>query len=142
MFMFLSNETMKKVSRTICRHNGWVSYQDHTFQCKSFERLEQGRGPIESEYRFDLTPCISCYEQGKECNISEIFRGFVSWLDAMPDIASNDSKNNSVNGWPIRNPEALSDALQALYRITYDELTDDIWQAIKLLQKAKEDAPK
>ncbi|MDS7931853.1 hypothetical protein RMB13_20670 [Acinetobacter sp. V102_4] len=32
----------------------------------------------------------------------------------------------------------VDNALQALYCITYDELTDDIWQAIKLLQKVKQ----
>ena len=32
----------------------------------------------------------------------------------------------------------IDNALQALYCITYNELTDDIWQAIKLLQKVKQ----
>lgn len=34
--------------------------------------------------------------------------------------------------------QKISDALVSLYSITYDELTDDIWQAIKLLQKVKQ----
>lgn len=34
--------------------------------------------------------------------------------------------------------QKISDALASLYSITYDELTDDIWQAIKLLQKVEQ----
>lgn len=34
--------------------------------------------------------------------------------------------------------QKISDALVSLYSITYDELTDDIWQAIKLLQKVEQ----
>ncbi|WP_171494853.1 hypothetical protein [Acinetobacter nosocomialis] len=34
--------------------------------------------------------------------------------------------------------QKVNNALQALYCITYNELTDDIWQAIKLLQKVKQ----
>lgn len=33
--------------------------------------------------------------------------------------------------------QKVDEALASLYSITYDELTDDIWQAIKLRQKAK-----
>ncbi|MFV5376534.1 hypothetical protein [Acinetobacter calcoaceticus] len=33
--------------------------------------------------------------------------------------------------------QKISDALASLYSITYDELTDEIWQAIKLLQKVE-----
>ncbi|WP_228267878.1 MULTISPECIES: hypothetical protein [Acinetobacter] len=33
--------------------------------------------------------------------------------------------------------QKINDALASLYSITYEELTDDIWQAIKLLQKVK-----
>ncbi|MFW1635469.1 hypothetical protein [Acinetobacter oleivorans] len=34
--------------------------------------------------------------------------------------------------------QKISDALVSLYSITYNELTDDIWQAIKLLQKVEQ----
>jgi len=34
--------------------------------------------------------------------------------------------------------QKISDALLSLCSITYNELTDDIWQAIKLLQKAEQ----
>lgn len=33
--------------------------------------------------------------------------------------------------------QKVDEALASLYSITYDELTDDIWQAIKLLQKSQ-----
>lgn len=33
--------------------------------------------------------------------------------------------------------EKVDEALASLYSITYDELNDDIWQAIKLLQKSQ-----
>ncbi|MHA3063103.1 hypothetical protein [Acinetobacter sp. ANC 4641] len=34
--------------------------------------------------------------------------------------------------------QKITDALRSLYRITYEELTDDVYQAIQLLKKAKE----
>ncbi|MHA3052512.1 hypothetical protein [Acinetobacter sp. ANC 4635] len=34
--------------------------------------------------------------------------------------------------------QKITDALGSLYRITYEELTDDVYQAIQLLKKAKE----
>ncbi|WP_252719697.1 hypothetical protein [Acinetobacter oleivorans] len=34
--------------------------------------------------------------------------------------------------------QKITDALESLYSITYNELTDDIWQAIKLLQKVEQ----
>ncbi|MHA3062523.1 hypothetical protein [Acinetobacter sp. ANC 4641] len=33
--------------------------------------------------------------------------------------------------------QKITDALGSLYRITYEELTDDVYQAIQLLKKAK-----
>jgi ribosomal protein L5 len=35
--------------------------------------------------------------------------------------------------------QKVEEALASLYSITYNELTDDIWQAIKLLQKCSKE---
>lgn len=81
MIIHLTNETAVKVKSCINRHNWWVSYLDHTFQCEQIVRLKNDTlTQMSSDYIFTLGPCISCQEKGKECTVDDYFFNFIHSL--------------------------------------------------------------